>query len=71
MALACAEYATKAVAQRVLDAVFVFLECLFYPLMFKQLTAGSQEIVRKEEDRLGGSAEFRAFILGESFRPVP
>jgi hypothetical protein len=57
-------------AERVLDAVFVFLECLLYPLMFKQLTAGGQEIVRKEEDRLGGSAELGAVVLGESFRPV-
>jgi hypothetical protein len=69
VALARAEYATKAVAQRVLDAAFVFLECLLYPLMFEQLTAGGQEIVRKEKNCLGGSAEFWAFILGQSFRP--
>jgi hypothetical protein len=57
------------VAERVFHAGFVFLERLLYPLMFEQLAPGSQEIVHEEEDRLGGSAEFRAFVLGEPFRP--
>ena len=70
VAPACPEYPTKAMAERVLDAVLVFLECLLYPLVFKELTARSQEIVREEEDRPGGSPEFCALVLGESFRPV-
>ena len=29
------------------------------------------EIVREQEDRPGGGAEFGAFILGQPFRPLP
>jgi hypothetical protein len=56
--------------QRLLDAVFVLREGLFDPLMFKELTTGSHEIVREEENGLRGSTDFGAFVLGEASCPL-
>jgi len=58
------------VAERLFDGGFLLFKGLLDPLMLEQLTAGSQEVIREQENCLGSRADFGASIVGESSGPV-
>jgi hypothetical protein len=57
------------VTECLLDAVFLFFERLLDPLVLEQLAAGREQVAGEQEDCLGGGADLRALVVGESFRP--
>jgi hypothetical protein len=57
--------------ERPLNGCLLLVERLLDPAILEELTARSQEVVRQKEDRLGGSPDFRALVLGKAFRPFP
>jgi hypothetical protein len=58
------------VAERLFDRSFLLFKRLLDPLMLEQLTAGSQEVIREQENCPGSRADFGASVVGESFGPV-
>jgi hypothetical protein len=57
--------------ERPLDGSLLLFECLLDPAILEELTARGQEVVREQQDRLGGSAEFWTLVLGKALRPLP
>jgi len=58
------------VAERLFDGGFLLFKGLLDPLMLEQLTAGSQEVIREQENCLGSRADFGASVVGEPFGPL-
>jgi hypothetical protein len=62
---------TQTGEERPLNSRLLVFECLLDPSILKHLTTRGQEVVRQQQNRLGRSAEFWAFVLGKARRPFP
>ena len=62
---------TQPVQERPLNSRLLLFECLLNPSILEHLTPRSQEVVREQQDRLGGGAHFWAFVLDKACRPFP
>ena len=55
---------TQTTQELPLNSRLLLFECLLNPLILEHLTARSQEVVREQQDRLGGGADFWVLVLG-------
>ena len=62
---------TQPVYERPLNTRLLLFQCLLDPSILKHLTPRGQEVVRQQQNRLGRSAYFRAFVLAKACRPSP
>ena len=62
---------TQPVEERSLNSRLLIFECLLDPSILKHLTPRGQEVVRQQQNCLGRSADFWAFVLGKACRPFP
>ncbi len=57
--------------ERPLNGRLLLVECLLDPEILEELAARGQEVVREQQDRLRGSADFWTLVLGKALRPLP